>query len=118
MILSCPWEMEKQSIMICPPPVSLKEGWRVIEETALSRQIREGPLDSKLQDWDLNPDLSQAHTFSLGQVTRMNYQQTLAQKTVQAPRVHKTKAQMQTELWQSVHCQGLVQSDGRLAKSS
>lgn len=113
MILPGPWETRKQRIVISPP-----QWGTLIEGAALSRQIREAPLGSRLRDWNLNPGLSQAHTFSWGQATRMNYQQTLAQKTVHAPRVHKTEACTQTELWQSVHCQGLVQSDGRLAKSS
>lgn len=80
MILPGPWETGEQRIVISPP-----QWGTLIEGAALSRQIREAPLGSRLRDWNLNPGLSQAHTFSWGQATRMNYQQTLAQKTVHAP---------------------------------
>lgn len=75
-------------------------------------------MDSKLHEWDLNLGPSHVPTLSLGQATRINDQQTLAQKTVHAPQVPKAQAPTKNEWWQSVHCQGLVWTDERPAKSS
>lgn len=61
----------------------------------------------------MNAELSETHTCSVGKAARMD------PGTKDSPCLTGTQGQdLQIELWKTVRCQELVQSDKRPAKSS